>query len=126
MGLDAEICGLARALKSDVDACLDCDVGLVHVFIPTSDIQRVHMDATRTEPAYLLEVCRAAAAAGATIINLPDTVGIASPSMMAMMVSGIAKEVDVMLDVHCHNDFGLAVANTTTAVDVRKKDWDSD
>lgn len=148
MDLDAEICGLARALKSDVDACLDCDVDLVHVFIPTSDIQRVHtikktreevlastsaivgyvrehhdqcmfsaMDATRTEPAYLLEVCRAAAAAGATIINLPDTVGIASPSMMATMVSGIAQKVDAMIDVHCHNDFGLAVANTITAVE---------
>jgi 2-isopropylmalate synthase len=148
MNLDAEICGLARALKSDVDACLDCDVDLVHVFIPTSDIQRVNtikktreqvlastaaiieyvrehhdqcmfspMDATRTEPAYLLEVCKAAAAAGATIINLPDTVGVASPTSMAAMVRGIASEVDAIIDVHCHNDFGLAVANTTLAVE---------
>ncbi|WP_440951429.1 2-isopropylmalate synthase [Methanosphaerula subterraneus] len=148
LDLDAEICGLARALKSDVDACLDCDVDLIHVFIPTSDIQRVHtikktreevlastsaiieyvrehhgqcmfspMDATRTEPAYLLEVCRAAAAAGATIINLPDTVGVASPTSMATMVRGIAPEVDAIIDVHCHNDFGLAVANTTMAVE---------
>src|SRR5512136_1014756 len=42
LGLEAKICGLARMTKADVDTCLDCDVDMVHVFIPTSDIQRIN------------------------------------------------------------------------------------
>lgn len=148
LGLEAKICGLARSVKTDVDACLDCDVDMVHVFIPTSDIQRINtinksreeviditddiihyirehtsqcmfsaMDATRTEWDYLIEVFRTAAHAGATIINVPDTVGIISPSGMKTLVTRIAREVDCPIDVHCHNDFGLAVANTIAAVE---------
>ena len=148
LGLEAKICGLARSVKTDVDACLDCDVDMVHVFIPTSDIQRINtinksreevleitddiihyirehtsqcmfsaMDATRTEWDYLIEVFRTAAHAGATIINVPDTVGIISPSGMKTLVTRIAREVDGPIDVHCHNDFGLAVANTIAAVE---------
>jgi 2-isopropylmalate synthase len=147
-GLESKICGLARSVKSDVDACLDCDVDMVHVFIPTSDIQRMNtinktreevlgitadiihyirdhtdscmfsaMDATRTESDYLIEVFRTAAAAGATIINVPDTVGVISPSGMKSLITRIARDVDCPIDVHCHNDFGLAVANTIAAVE---------
>ena len=75
------------------------------------------MDATRTEPDYLVEVCRAAKKAGATIINIPDTVGVIAPSGMKALMTRLAKEVDCPLDVHCHNDFGLAVANTVAAVE---------
>ena len=148
LGLEANICGLARSVKADVDACLDCDVDLVHVFIPTSDIQRTNtinksrdevltitgdiiryvrghvdqcmfspMDATRTESDYLMKVCLAAADAGATIINIPDTVGVISPSGMKTLIARITSHVDCPLDVHCHNDFGLAVANTIAAVE---------
>ena len=148
LGLEANICGLARSVKTDVDACLDCDVDMVHVFIPTSDIQRENtinktrdevlvmtddiiryvrghvnrcmfspMDATRTDGDYLIEVCRTAAQAGATIINIPDTVGVIAPSGMKRLMTRIAREVDCPLDVHCHNDFGLAVANTVAAVE---------
>src|SRR5512136_894876 len=42
LGLGANICGLARSVRADVDACLDCGVDMVHVFIPTSDIQRMN------------------------------------------------------------------------------------
>ncbi|GAB6285412.1 MAG: 2-isopropylmalate synthase [Methanoregula sp.] len=148
LGLETNICGLARSVKADVDTCLDCDVDMVHVFIPTSDIQRENtinksreevlviadeiiryirehvnqcmfspMDATRTESDYLIEVCRTAAEAGATIINIPDTVGVCSPSGMKTLIARIARNVDCPLDVHCHNDFGLAVANTIAAVE---------
>ncbi|MCX6682054.1 MAG: 2-isopropylmalate synthase [Methanoregula sp.] len=148
LGCEAKICGLARMTKADVDACLDCDVDMVHVFIPTSDIQRVHtinksreevlaisdkivryvrdhialcmfsaMDATRTDRDYLIEVFQTAADAGATIINVPDTVGVISPSAMKQLITRIAREVDCPIDVHCHNDFGLAVANTIAAVE---------
>ena len=148
LGLDANICGLARSVKADVDACIDCDVDMIHVFIPTSDIQRENtinktreqvlsitdeiiryardhvnlcmfspMDATRTDGDYLVEVCRTAAQAGATIINIPDTVGVISPSGMKTLMGRLAREIDCPLDVHCHNDFGLAVANTIAAVE---------
>lgn len=148
LGLDSKICGLARSRREDVDACLDCNVDMVHVFIPTSEVQRVHtirkskeevlgitseivsyvrdhcdmcmfsaMDATRTERDYLVEVFRTAADAGATILNVPDTVGVSTPMRMRDLISHLAREIDCPLDVHCHNDFGLAVANTITAVE---------
>lgn len=148
MGLEAEICGLSRMLKSDVDVCLDCEVELVHVFIPTSEIQLVHtirktpaeviettreviayvrehvdrcmfsaMDATRTDLPFLVEVSRAAAEAGATIVNVPDTVGVCTPTRMQDLIRTLEPQVPAPLDVHCHNDFGLAVANTIAAVE---------
>ncbi len=148
MGLEADICGLARMLKPDVDACLDAGVDLVHVFIPTSEIQLTHtikksqaevieavrevvgyvrehvdqcmfspMDATRTDLPFLIEVSRAAAEAGATIVNVPDTVGVYIPTKMLALIGALAPQVPAPLDVHCHNDFGLAVANTVAAVE---------
>jgi 2-isopropylmalate synthase len=75
------------------------------------------MDATRTETGYLIDVFRAAADAGATIINVPDTVGVYTPTAMKKLITRIVAGVDCPVDVHCHNDFGLAVANTTTAVE---------
>jgi 2-isopropylmalate synthase len=148
LGLSSKICGLSRSKREDVDAALDCSVDMVHVFIPTSDVQRVHtikksreevleitdeivryvrdhvdlcmfsaMDATRTDWDYLIEVFRTAANAGATIINVPDTVGVITPSAMKILIARIAKDVDCPIDVHCHNDFGLAVANTVAAVE---------
>jgi 2-isopropylmalate synthase len=74
------------------------------------------MDATRTEQDYLIRVFQVAAEAGATIINVPDTVGVYTPTAMKKLITRIVAEVDCPVDVHCHNDFGLAVANTTTAV----------
>jgi 2-isopropylmalate synthase len=142
------VCGLARMLKNDVDACLDCGVDMIHVFIPTSDVQRIHtikksreeilslsheiisyarercdqvmfsaMDATRTDWGYLHEILNTAVDAGATILNIPDTVGVISPSAMRVLISNITQKVKVPIDVHCHNDFGLAVANTLAAVE---------
>jgi 2-isopropylmalate synthase len=148
MGLEAQVCGLARMVKRDVDACLDCGVDMVHVFIPTSDVQRIHtikktreevfeateevvsyarercdqvlysaMDATRTDPDYLIQVLQVAVQAGATVINIPDTVGVITPSAMKELIMKIAAAVDCPIDTHCHNDFGLAVANTLAAVE---------
>jgi 2-isopropylmalate synthase len=75
------------------------------------------MDATRMDWDYLMKGFQTAASAGATIINVPDTVGVISPSGMKTLITRIAKEVDYPIDVHCHNDFGLAVANTIAAVE---------
>jgi 2-isopropylmalate synthase len=78
-------------------------------------------DATRSDPAFVALVCRAAIEAGATIVNLPDTVGYALPAQYARFladVRGRCPELrDVTLSVHCHNDLGLAVANTLAGVE---------
>ncbi len=75
------------------------------------------MDATRTELPYLLRVCKGVEEAGAKIINIPDTVGVMYPGKMRKFVSEIRKEIKIDLDVHCHNDFGMATANTLAAVE---------
>lgn len=148
LGLDLEVCGLSRVITADIDACLDCDVDMVHAFVPTSDIQRIHtigksreevlaiteaavshikdhgvkcmfsaMDATRTDFDFLIEVFKTAQNAGCDIINVPDTVGVMVPTTMSKLISDIAKHISIPIDVHCHNDFGLAVANSITAVE---------
>jgi 2-isopropylmalate synthase len=147
-GLSAQVCGLSRIVKKDAQACLDAEVGLVHVFTPTSDIQIAHtikmshdeivagavetvelvkdngrtclfsaMDATRTSPEFLKRIFKAVEAVGCDIINIPDTVGVAVPSAFYGFVKEICDYVDMVVDVHCHNDFGLAVANSLSAVE---------
>jgi 2-isopropylmalate synthase len=77
-------------------------------------------DATRSEPAFLAEVCRTAIAAGADVVNLPDTVGYMLPDDLAHLLSevrSLCPELDsVELSVHCHDDLGLAVANSLAGV----------
>ncbi|GGJ07224.1 2-isopropylmalate synthase [Alicyclobacillus cellulosilyticus] len=78
------------------------------------------MDATRTGMEFLLEMVEAVIAEGATIINLPDTVGYALPEEYGAMFARVRKEVRgadrILLSAHCHNDLGLAVANTLAAL----------
>ena len=77
-------------------------------------------DATRSDPAFVARVCRAAIEAGATIINLPDTVGYALPAEYARFVAEVRRRCPklrgVVLSVHCHNDLGLAVANSLAGI----------
>lgn len=75
------------------------------------------MDATRTDLPYLIRVCKGVEEAGAEIINVPDTVGVMYPEKMRSFISAIRKEIKIDLDTHCHNDFGMAVANTLAAVE---------
>ncbi|MEA1944235.1 MAG: 2-isopropylmalate synthase [Euryarchaeota archaeon] len=147
-GLNAEICGLSRVIKQDIDACLDCDVDMVHTFVSTSDIQRIHtikksreevyqlavdavqyikdhgvtcmfsaMDATRTDIDYLTRIHRDVEQAGCDVINVPDTVGVMVPSAMYRLIREVRKSVALPIDVHCHNDYGLAVANSIAAIE---------
>jgi len=74
-------------------------------------------DATRTEPKYLMEVFKAVVDAGADRIDIPDTVGLASPHKMRYLVKMAKETVDVPISVHCHNDMGLAVANTLAGIE---------
>ena len=73
-------------------------------------------DATRTERNFLIEFYKKTVEAGADIINIPDTVGVMEPECFYKLVSAISSEINVPISVHCHNDFGLAVANTLAGV----------
>ncbi|MFP5527389.1 2-isopropylmalate synthase [Peptococcus simiae] len=78
-------------------------------------------DASRTRPEFLWEVCQRAVDAGASVINLPDTVGYATPAEMTAMIKGVKDHVkgidDVIISTHCHNDLGLALANSLAAIE---------
>lgn len=77
-------------------------------------------DATRSEPEFLVKVFETAIANGATVINVPDTVGYATPEEMAQLIRYLktnVKNIDrAVISVHCHNDLGMAVANSLAAV----------
>lgn len=78
-------------------------------------------DAARTEIDFLCRVVEAAIAAGATTVNIPDTVGYATPAHFADVISNLVNRVpnidQAVISVHCHNDLGLAVANSLAAVE---------
>ena len=74
-------------------------------------------DATRTDLDFMKRICLAAQDAGAEAINLPDTVGVIIPQGMAHIVSEMHKVLKVPISMHCHNDMGLAVANTLAGVE---------
>ncbi len=84
------------------------------------DIEFSPEDAARTEPDFLAEVVEAAIDAGATTINIPDTVGYTTPDEFRDLISHLRRTVrgmeKVTLSVHCHDDLGLAVANSLAAV----------
>ena len=79
------------------------------------------MDAGRTELAFLYDVVEATIAAGATVVNIPETVGWTVPTEFGDLIRGIMENVpnvnDAIISVHCHNDLGLAVANSLIAVE---------
>ena len=85
------------------------------------DVEFSPMDASRSEEAYLWEVLEAVIDAGATTVNIPDTVGYALPATFGALIKGIRENVPnidkAVISVHCHNDLGLAVANSLAAVE---------
>ena len=78
-------------------------------------------DATRTELDYLLEVFGEVQEAKVDKINVPDTVGVTIPTKMNELISNIKEVIHVPISVHCHNDFGLAVANSLAAIEAGAK-----
>jgi 2-isopropylmalate synthase len=84
------------------------------------DVEFSPEDGSRTEPEFLAQVTQAAIEAGATTINIPDTVGYAVPEQYAALIRYLFDNVknihDAVISVHCHNDLGLAVANSLAAV----------
>ena len=84
----------------------------------TDDVEFSAEDASRTDPDFLGEIVNLAVAEGATTVNLPDTVGYATPEEYAAMFRLVRERVDakVILSAHCHDDLGLAVANSLAAI----------
>jgi 2-isopropylmalate synthase len=85
-----------------------------------ADVEFSAEDATRTDLEFLCAVAQAVVEAGATTVNLPDTVGYCIPSEMAKVISTVGKALEgtnAILSCHCHNDLGLAVANSLAAVE---------
>jgi 2-isopropylmalate synthase len=86
----------------------------------TDDVEFSPMDASRTEPAYIYRIAEAVIKAGATTLNIPDTVGYATPQEFGDLIEGIFRNVPnigkTVVSVHCHNDLGLAVANSLEAI----------
>ncbi len=74
-------------------------------------------DATRTEFEFLKEIYKAVEDAGVDYINVPDTVGVMIPASMSYLISELKKILTTPISVHCHDDFGLAVANSLSAVE---------
>jgi len=154
------ICGLARAVESDIHVCWraiqPAAHSRLHTFLGTSDVHLEHqtgmnkaqaleavrrsvslarsltedvefspMDAGRTDPAFLVEVCLAAAECGASTLNIPDTVGYVTPNEWRELLAYLIRETSkagqvaqgIMWSVHCHNDLGLATANTLAGIE---------
>ena len=87
----------------------------------TQDVEFSPQDATRSDPDFMIACCRAAVREGATTINIPDTVGFATPEDYVDLLRRVYDEVlegrdDVIVSTHCHNDLGLAVANSLSAI----------
>ena len=87
----------------------------------TSDVEFSPMDSSRTDRSFLAHMVRAAVDAGATTINIPDTVGYAIPEEFASLIGYLREQVpelgdSVRLSVHCHDDLGMSVANSLAAV----------
>jgi 2-isopropylmalate synthase len=84
------------------------------------DVEFSPEDATRTDPDFLIRVLNAVVEAGATTLNIPDTVGYTVPTEFADLIAKIRREVEgienVTISAHCHNDLGMAVANALAAV----------
>ncbi|MEM9099809.1 MAG: 2-isopropylmalate synthase [Pseudomonadota bacterium] len=109
-------------LSMTKEQVLDKIAGTVaHARSLCEDVQWSPMDATRTEPEYLVETVGMAIANGATTINIPDTVGYTAPRESAQIIQMLRDQIpeihDCTIATHCHNDLGMATANSLAAVE---------
>ncbi|MHB1004048.1 MAG: 2-isopropylmalate synthase [Chloroflexota bacterium] len=106
--------------KSKAEALDICKEMVARAKAYTPDIEFSPMDATRTDPEYLYQIVEAAIAAGANTVNIPDTVGYTTPEEFGELIRGIFAHVrnirEAVVSVHCHNDLGMAAANSLAAV----------
>jgi 2-isopropylmalate synthase len=98
---------------------MSCDT-VAHARKYTANIEFSAMDASRTDPEFIYQLLKAVIDAGATTVNVPDTVGYAMPQQFGGLIDGVFKNVPnidrAVVSIHCHNDLGLAVANSLEAI----------
>ena len=112
---------LERKLRMTRDECLRIAMSAVRLARNfTDDVQFSAEDATRSDPTFLWQMIEAVIQAGAKTINLPDTVGYSTPDEVATFFQTVIARVpssdQVTFSAHCHDDLGLAVANTLSAI----------
>ncbi|MGV8057664.1 MAG: 2-isopropylmalate synthase [Smithellaceae bacterium] len=112
---------LKYQLKKTRQQVLDVAVACVkHARAYTDNVEFSAMDATRTDKDYIVDIVSAVIAAGASTVNIPDTVGYAIPEEYGKLIAYVSANVknigETIISVHCHNDLGLAVANSLAAV----------
>jgi 2-isopropylmalate synthase len=121
--LSASDIHLAHQLKKSRDEVLRMSQEMVaRAKNYLDDVEFSPMDASRADPAYIYQILEAVIDAGATTVNIPDTVGYATPQEFGGLIQGIRDNVSdigkAVISVHCHNDLGLAVANSLEAIRV--------
>lgn len=120
-GLGVSDVHIQHKLRTTREGALEMGVNAVRYakqFV--EDVQYYTEDAGRAEPAYLYRVLEAVIDAGATVINIPDTTGYTAPEEFGALIRGIVENVPnvgkAIISVHCHNDLGLATANTLAGI----------
>lgn len=113
---------LSQQLRAGRDEVLEKAAAMVaHARARVGEVEFSPMDATRADPAFLADLVRAAVTAGATVINLPDTVGCARPAQVDRMFRTLVRDVpeaaNVTLSFHGQDDLGLATANSLAAIE---------
>ncbi|MFC1985093.1 2-isopropylmalate synthase, partial [Chloroflexota bacterium] len=108
---------LVYQLKKSRQEILEMACSMVaHAKKYLDDVEFSPMDASRSEPEYIYQILKAVIDVGATTVNIPDTVGYATPAEFGGLIEGTFKNVPnierAVVSVHCHNDLGLAVANS--------------
>jgi 2-isopropylmalate synthase len=122
--IDAAGDALAGARRSRIHLSLppgeDARAPVQHALARADEVEVSFEDATSCDPGFVAHACGVAVAAGATVIGLPDTAGYALPRQYAAFLAEVRRRRpelrDVALSVHCHNDLGLAVANSLAGV----------
>jgi 2-isopropylmalate synthase len=114
---DIQMGAMLKMSNQQVLQAIEDNVKLARSY--TEDVEFSAQDATRTELDFLLECFRLAVRCGATTINVPDTVGYATPSEFGELIRIVRDDLpdDVVISTHCHNDLGLAVANALAGIE---------
>jgi 2-isopropylmalate synthase len=120
-GLGVSDVHIQHKLKMNREEALEAGVRAVRLARRyVDDVQYYVEDAGRADPAYLYRVLEAVIGAGATVVNIPDTTGYTFPTEWGALIAGILNNVpnidQATLSVHCHNDLGMATANTLAGV----------
>ena len=114
------ICALTRAVQKDIDVIERAVAAVKYARRFVDDVEFYAEDAGRTDNEYLARVVEAVIKAGATVVNIPDTTGYCLPSEYGAKIKYLIDHVDgidnAILSTHCHNDLGMATANTIAGV----------